>query len=86
MKAKTLRKLAERVYKVSSKVRGGYPYKKRVRPRVLLSVRIQSLSEWFDKRAYIKENGQLPQPKETIPYELCEETIDAVTKRFLTRS
>ena len=82
MKAETLRELAERVYKISSKVRGGFPRKKRIRPRVWLSVRIQSFSDWLDKRAYIKENGQLPQPKEVEPFVLNEETLNEIIKEL----
>ena len=47
-----------------------------------LSVRVQSISEWLDKRAYIKENGQLPQPKKVEPFVLNEETLNEIIKEL----
>ena len=82
MKAETLRQLADKIHSFSFRLRGLYSHKERPRPIVLLSVKIQSFSDWLDKRAYIKENGQLPQAKEVEPFVLNEETLNEIIKEL----
>ena len=54
MKSTTLRKCADKIYKFSSKLRGE-PYHEHSRIFILLSVRIQSISDKLDEIAYYKE-------------------------------
>lgn len=54
IKTQTIRKLANILYEFSSKLRGE-PYHEHSRIFILLSVRIQSISDKLDEIAYYKE-------------------------------